>query len=297
MAYKKATAVLDEAARARLRGPFASDAAFLGREDDGGVDDDDDLVDLVHEFYDDGEYGERGADGMARDSVSSRKSTEWKDALCGALADAMSDASAARIRAEAERAVRDAGRPGAVCNGEVIRKRVVERLRARGFDAGVCRSSWERTSSVPAGSHEYVDVTAATTAGRRARYIVEISVAGEFEIARPSAEYQDLLLSLPLVLVATPEAFRGVAAAMCAAAAESIRGAGMHLPPWRRARYVQAKWSAPYERVVAAVTAPPEGARTAPSGGRKRCGMEIGRREMAIGKERLVSMRPLFRGL
>lgn len=78
----------------------------------------------------------------------------------------------------------------------------------------------------------------------------------------------------------------------CAAAAESIRGAGMHLPPWRRARYVQAKWSAPYERVAAA--APPEGARTAPSGGRKRCGMEIGRREMAIGKERLV---PFFRGL
>ncbi|XP_015624861.1 uncharacterized protein [Oryza sativa Japonica Group] len=287
MAYKKATAVLDEAARARLRGPFASGAASLRRDQDD--DDDDLLVDLVHEFYDD---GERGADATARGGVSSSpepEPTEWKDALREALADATSDAAAARIRAEAERAVRDAVRNG----GDVIRKRVVERLRARGFDAGVCRSSWERTGSVPAGSHEYVDVTAAASAtGRRARYIVEVNVAGEFEIARPSAEYQDLLLSLPPVLVATPEAFRGVAAAMCAAAAESIRGAGMHLPPWRRARYVQAKWSAPYERVAAA--APPEGARTAPSGGRKRCGMEIGRREMAIGKERLV---PFFRGL
>uniref|UniRef100_J3LGJ3 Uncharacterized protein n=1 Tax=Oryza brachyantha TaxID=4533 RepID=J3LGJ3_ORYBR len=62
MTYKKATAGLDEAARARLRGPFASGAASLGR---------------------------------------------------------------------------------------------------------VCRSSWERTGSVPAGVHEYVDVAAAT------RYIVE----------------------------------------------------------------------------------------------------------------------------
>ncbi|KAF0935632.1 hypothetical protein E2562_035084 [Oryza meyeriana var. granulata] len=239
--YKKATAGLDEAARARLR---ATEAASPGHN-------------------------------------------QWKDALREVLADAMSDVAAARIRAEAERAVRDAG-PGVVC-GEVIRERVVKRLRSQGFDAGVCRSSWERTSIVPAGSHEYVDVTAAP------RYIVEVNAAAEFEIARPSAAYQDLLLSLPPVLVASPEAFRQIAAEMCAAAAESIRSAGMHLPPWRRARYVQAKWSAPYERVAA--TAAPEGARTVPSGGRKRCGMEIGRREMAIGRERLVSMRTLFRGL
>lgn len=97
MAYKKATAVLDEAARARLRGPFASGAASLRRDQDD--DDDDLLVDLVHEFYDD---GERGADATARGGVSSSpepEPTEWKDALREALADATSDAAAARIRA------------------------------------------------------------------------------------------------------------------------------------------------------------------------------------------------------
>jgi uncharacterized protein (TIGR01615 family) len=82
------------------------------------------------------------------------------------------------------------------------------------------------------------------------RYIVEVNVAAEFETARPSAKYQELLLALPPVLVATPETFKEVAAVMCAAAAESIRGAGMHLPPWRRARYVQAKWSGKYKRVA-----------------------------------------------
>jgi uncharacterized protein (TIGR01615 family) len=145
------------------------------------------------------------------------------------------------------------------------------------------------------------------------RYIVEVNVAAEFETARPSAKYQELLLALPPVLVATPEKFKEVAAVMCAAAAESIRGAGMHLPPWRRARYVQAKWSGKYKRVATPVPvaapapAPWEGVgsstaadarrrRSVPSGGPKNCGMEIGR--MEIGRGGLAGARPLmFRGL
>jgi uncharacterized protein (TIGR01615 family) len=154
------------------------------------------------------------------------------------------------------------------------------------------------------------------------RYIVEVNVAAEFETARPSAKYQELLLALPPVLVATPETFKEVAAVMCAAAVESIRAAGMHVPPWRRARYVQAKWSGKYKRVATPVPvaapavathvaapagAPREGAgsstaadarrrRSVPSGGPKNCGMEMGR--MEIGRGGLASARPLmFRGL
>uniref|UniRef100_A0A453PF11 DUF506 domain-containing protein n=1 Tax=Aegilops tauschii subsp. strangulata TaxID=200361 RepID=A0A453PF11_AEGTS len=282
--YKKATAALDEAARARLRGPFfcGTTPSASGQED---VDDDDGLVELVHEFYNG--YGE---DAVAKEAVPPRPaSTTWADALRTALADATADAAAARIRAEAERAVVGAG-PN-VAGGEGVRKHVAERLRARGFDAGVCRSSWERSSSVPAGSYEYVDVV--ITAGASAsRYIVEVNIAAEFETARPSAEYQELLLALPTVLVARPETFKEVAAAMCAAAAESIRGAGMHVPPWRRARYVQAKWSGKYKR--AAAVAAPSGRRGVPaSGGPKHCGMEMGRREMAFGS----TGRLMFRGL
>ena len=173
-----------------------------------------------------------------------------------------------------------------------------------GERAGLCRSSWERTSSVPApGSHEYVDVAmAGSSPSASSRYIVEVNVAAEFEIARPSAEYQDLLSSLPPVLVARPEALKELAAAMCGAAAESIRGAGMHVPPWRRAVYVQAKWCGQFERVEAAAGSRPEAgagaaARARRPGGRKNCGMEMGRREVAMGREALVSVRPLFRGL
>ncbi|KAM0880265.1 hypothetical protein ACQ4PT_033684 [Festuca glaucescens] len=294
MSYKKATAALDEAARARLRGPFfGSTTPSAGSEDV----DDDGLVELVDEFYNG--YGE---DAVPKEAVAPRAAA-WIDTLRAALADATADAAAARVRAEAERAVVDARTT--VAGGEGVRKRVAERLRERGFDAGICRSSWERSSSSPAGSHEYVDVV--LSAGfSTSRYIVEVNVAAEFETARPSAEYQELLLALPPVLVATPEAFKEIAAVMCAAAAESIRGAGMHVPPWRRARYVQAKWSGKYKRVAGPVAAPTgaprEGAssttssdarrrRTMPSGGPMNCGMEMGR-------EGLVGARPLmFRGL
>lgn len=140
------------------------------------------------------------------------------------------------------------------------------------------------------------------------RYIVEVNVAAEFEIARPSTEYQDLLSSLPPLLVARPAALKELAAAMCAAAAESIRGAGLHVPPWRRAPYVQAKWSAQFERMETAVPVattgprPEEGPRAAVVHGRwlgvgKNCGMEMGRRQGVMGREALVSVRPLFRGL
>uniref|UniRef100_A0ACD5Z334 Uncharacterized protein n=1 Tax=Avena sativa TaxID=4498 RepID=A0ACD5Z334_AVESA len=301
ISYKKATAALDEAARARLRGPF-----FSVRSPSAGLheDVDDGLVELVDEFY-----NGYGKDAAVKESSAAPRAAVWMDTLRAALADATADAAASRIRAEAERAVVDARMTMAGADG--VRKRVAERLCARGFDAGICRSSWERSSSSPAGTHEYVDVVLSASFST-SRYIVEVNVAAEFETARPSAEYQELVLALPPVLVATPETFKEVAAAMCGAAAESIRGAGMHVPPWRRARYMQAKWSGKYKRVlatpVAAPTAAPrEGAsstiatdarrrRSVPSGGLTNCGMEMGRRE--ICREGLVGTRPLmFRGL
>ncbi|KAF8729636.1 hypothetical protein HU200_017585 [Digitaria exilis] len=295
-AYKKATAALDEAARARLRGPFVTgDVAPSPAPPSRRADADDDLMDLVvDEFYNG--YGERGTDGdFAKDAVAWRRTNEWKETLRLTLVNVAADAAAARIRAEAERVVRAAG-TGIVGGGE-IRKRLVERLRARGFDAGLCRSSWEKTSSVPApGSYEYADVrmVGSSPLVPSSRYIVEVNVAGEFEIARPSAEYQELLSSLPPVLVARPEALKELTAATCAAAEESIRRAGMHVPPWRRAAYVQAKWSGQFERV--SEVAGGAGGAAAHARRRKNCGMEMGRREAAaMGREALVSARPLFR--
>jgi hypothetical protein len=131
-AYKKSTAVLDEAARARLLAPFVSDTAPSSAPP-GRADSDDDLVGLVAEYYNGG-YDGTDAVGVAEDDTEPRTS-EWKQTLRATLAGAAADVAAARIRAEAERAVRDAA-PANAGSGVGVRKRVVERLRARGFDAG-----------------------------------------------------------------------------------------------------------------------------------------------------------------
>jgi len=127
-AYKKATAALDEAARARLRGPFIGDIA----PSSGRADADDDLMDLVDEFYNG--YGEHGTDGgVTKDAVASR-TTEGKETVRLTLAETAAELAAVRNRAEAERIVRGAG--PAVAGGGGIRKHLVERLLARGYDAG-----------------------------------------------------------------------------------------------------------------------------------------------------------------
>ncbi|KAE8792795.1 hypothetical protein D1007_32665 [Hordeum vulgare] len=73
--YKKATMALDKAARARLCDPFFSSTmpSAAGQED---VHDDDALVELVDEFYN--EYGE---DAVAKEAMAPRPATTWADAL------------------------------------------------------------------------------------------------------------------------------------------------------------------------------------------------------------------------
>ena len=131
--YKKAAAALDEAARARLRGPFTSDSA-PSPAPSRRADADDGLMDLVDEFYNG--YGEhRAGAAAAKDAAVAARAPEWTETLRLTLEGAAADAAAARIRAEAERIVRDAG-PAVVVGGGGMRMHLAERLRARGFNAG-----------------------------------------------------------------------------------------------------------------------------------------------------------------
>lgn len=129
---KKATAMLDEAARARLCGPFVGGTGSPS-EPPGRADVDDGLVDLVDEFYNG--YDQQGMDGgvVAKDAKAPRCS-EWKKKLRRILADAAADVEAARIRADAERVLLDDALDNA--GGVRVRRRLVEGLRARGFNAG-----------------------------------------------------------------------------------------------------------------------------------------------------------------
>jgi hypothetical protein len=82
------------------------------------------------------------------------------------------------------------------------------------------------------------------------RYIVEVFFAGEFEIARPTSRYAELLDVFPRVYVGTPEDVKQIVRLMCNAMRESMKAVGMHVPPWRRNGYLQAKWFGHYKRTT-----------------------------------------------
>lgn len=82
----------------------------------------------------------------------------------------------------------------------------------------------------------------------KTRYIIEPNLPSNFEIARPSEEYTKVFHGLPKDFVGRPEHLKCVVIVMSTAAVESMKSAGMHVPPWRRREYVLAKWFSSYKR-------------------------------------------------
>uniref|UniRef100_A0A0D9WIR8 DUF506 domain-containing protein n=1 Tax=Leersia perrieri TaxID=77586 RepID=A0A0D9WIR8_9ORYZ len=249
------------------------------------------LSNMVLGFYEEAER-ERWPDGTAAgdgsdDEGSGRGAAEsrafWKEHH-SQLKEALGKMSSAerRIQADAEEAIRQmrasasgscscanrtvaaaaAGNGG--CRGCTLRF-LAERLRDAGYNSAICRSKWSRSPDIPSGEHTYVDVVAPTRSGKAVRVVIEPSFRGEFEMARGGAEYRALVASLPDVFVGRAERLRGVVRVMCAAAKQCARESGMHMAPWRKQRYMEAKWLATPERVgdcagddaVAAVGSPP----------------------------------------
>ncbi|MCL7046759.1 hypothetical protein MKW94_024053 [Papaver nudicaule] len=209
--------------------------SFLERDDDNGEVDfkehekkkkgskDDDL----DEFMDDFE---------TRDML--------KDLLSGRFAD---DYEVTRkIRDAAELAYKDIGLNS---SGDGFKRRFMTRLRQRGFDAGLCKSRWEKTSRFLAGTFEYVDVIVSGN-----RYIVEVFLVGEFTIARPTNRYTSLLEVFPQIYVGKPDKLKQVVRIMCQASNQSLKKNDMPIPPWRRNGYMQAKWLSLYKRTINPVT-------------------------------------------
>ncbi|KAF3496504.1 hypothetical protein DY000_02054752 [Brassica cretica] len=117
-------------------------------------------------------------------------------------------------------------------------------LRDKGFDAGLCKSKWERFGKNTAGKYKYVDVYR----GDKNRFIVETNLASEFEIAKPTTRYLSLLAQVPRVFVGTPEELKKLVRIMCFEIRRSMKRAEIHVPPWRRNAYMQAKWFGHYKR-------------------------------------------------
>lgn len=80
------------------------------------------------------------------------------------------------------------------------------------------------------------------------RVVVELNFQAEFEMARGSEEYNRLVRRLPEVFVGKAERLSNVIKIMCMAGKKCMKQKKMHMGPWRKQKYMQAKWLGPCER-------------------------------------------------
>ncbi|URE24423.1 plant-specific domain TIGR01615 family protein [Musa troglodytarum] len=122
-------------------------------------------------------------------------------------------------------------------------KAVTDGLRSLGYDASQCKSRWEKTASIPAGKHEYIDVIIVGE-----RLLVDVDFRSEFQIARSTKSYAAVLQSLPSVFVGKEDRVSQIVAVVSEAAQLSLKKKGLYFPPWRKPEYIRSKWLAPFER-------------------------------------------------
>ncbi|XP_047313056.1 uncharacterized protein LOC124916386 [Impatiens glandulifera] len=128
-----------------------------------------------------------------------------------------------------------------------FKRSLMAALRERGFDAGLCKSKWEKAGKCPPGSYEYVDVK---EGGGNRRYIIEVNLGNEFSIVRPTESYNSLIENIPFIFVGKSEHLKRAVRIVCNAMKHSMHQTDMSVPPWRRHAYLQAKWFGSYRRTI-----------------------------------------------
>ncbi|CAK9136668.1 unnamed protein product [Ilex paraguariensis] len=124
-----------------------------------------------------------------------------------------------------------------------LRKIVADGLSGLGYDASICKSLWEKSSTYPAGEYEYVDVIV-----EGERLLIDIDFRSEFEIARSTGNYKAILQSLPYIFVGKADRLQQIVSVVSEAAIQSLKKKGMHIAPWRKAEYTRNKWLSPHTR-------------------------------------------------
>ncbi|PIN14021.1 hypothetical protein CDL12_13368 [Handroanthus impetiginosus] len=127
----------------------------------------------------------------------------------------------------------------------MFRRNVMAYLRSCGYNAAICKTKWQSSGGLTAGNHEFFDVIRTENS---TRYFIDMDFASEFEIARPTDSYERLLQHLPRVFVGTSEDLKQILKVVSDAARRSLKSKDLHLPPWRKHRFMQNKWFGPYRR-------------------------------------------------
>jgi len=135
---------------------------------------------------------------------------------------------------------------------ECLKKFVICHLQNVGYNAAICKSCPKDISTAfPSGNYEYIDVILKTTnSGRSIRVFVDLGFRAQFEIARPTTEYNAVLGLLPRIYVGRALRLQSIVKIMCEGVKMSLKRKGMHLPPWRKYGYMCSLWSGSYKRTA-----------------------------------------------
>ncbi|KAM7278975.1 hypothetical protein ACFE04_006109 [Oxalis oulophora] len=126
-----------------------------------------------------------------------------------------------------------------------LRKIVTDHLQSLNYNSSICKSKWDKSHSFPAGEYEYVDVILEDSGDR---VLIDVDFRSEFEIARSTSAYKAVLQSVPFIFVGKSDRLSQIVSIISEAAKLSLKKKGLHLPPWRKAEYMRAKWLSPYTR-------------------------------------------------
>ncbi|KAG5622573.1 hypothetical protein H5410_007791 [Solanum commersonii] len=122
-----------------------------------------------------------------------------------------------------------------------LMKEVCTSLQNAGFNSAICKSKWKSSPDIPSG---------------RSEDNYRIKFSREFELAKASDEYNRLVKCLPDVFVGKIERLLSVIKILCNAAKKCMKEKKMHIAPWRKQKYMQAKWLKISERMSSTSKSP-----------------------------------------
>ncbi|CAN4098602.1 unnamed protein product [Withania somnifera] len=136
-------------------------------------------------------------------------------------------------------------------NKPMLLRNVMAYLRNFGYNAAICKTKWECSGGLSAGNYEFIDIVKSDPDNRIiTRYFIDLDFTAEFEIARPTIQYERLLQSLPDVFVGKSEELKQILRVLSYAARRSLKNRGLTFPPWRKNRFMQNKWFGSYKRTI-----------------------------------------------
>jgi len=117
--------------------------------------------------------------------------------------------------------------------------RVEQELLMQGHQASLCNSKGSDAAGLLSFRHSFVRVDDDFTGEI---LLIEPQLRAEFEIVRPTSQYQRLLDAVPQEFVGTAFQLAAIVEFMSERMGESFRRGGMSPPPWRQARSMLSKW-------------------------------------------------------